>query len=106
MEELEVEGLQVPYKGLFCNRRQCDDNCHRECRHEACQGSVPQAIVAFLESDGLEDAIRNAVSTGGDSDTIAAIAGSVAEAFYGCQFDSIKCRKIVVLSAFSLRERI
>ena len=48
-----------------------------------CQGSVPQAIMAFLESTGFEDAIRNAVSIGGDSDTIAAIAGSIAEAAYG-----------------------
>ena len=49
----------------------------------SCQGSVPQAIEAFLESDSFEDAIRNAVSIGGDSDTIAAIAGSIAEAYYG-----------------------
>ena len=49
----------------------------------SCQGSVPQAIEAFLESEGFEDAVRNAVSIGGDSDTIAAMAGSIAEAFYG-----------------------
>ena len=49
----------------------------------SCQGSVPQAMQAFLESDSFEDTVRNAVSIGGDSDTIAAIAGSVAEAFYG-----------------------
>lgn len=48
-----------------------------------CQGSVPQAITAFLESTDFEDAIRNAVSIGGDSDTIAAMCGAVAEAFYG-----------------------
>ena len=48
-----------------------------------CQGSVPQAIVCALEADSLEDAIRNAVSIGGDSDTIACIAGSIAEALYG-----------------------
>ena len=48
-----------------------------------CQGSVPQAIMAFLESSDFEDAIRNAVSIGGDSDTIAAITGSIAEAYYG-----------------------
>ena len=45
--------------------------------------SVPEAIIAFLESTDFEDAIRNAVSLGGDSDTLAAIAGSIAEAFYG-----------------------
>ena len=49
----------------------------------SCQGSVPQAITAFLESTDFEDAIRNAVSIGGDSDTIAAIAGGIAEAYYG-----------------------
>ena len=49
----------------------------------SCQGSVPEAIIAFLESTDFEDAIRNAVSLGGDSDTIGAMAGSIAEAFYG-----------------------
>lgn len=49
----------------------------------SCQGSVPQAIIAFLESENFEDAIRNAISLGGDSDTLAAIAGSIAEAAYG-----------------------
>ena len=49
----------------------------------SCGGSVPQAMQAFLESDSFEDAIRNAVSIGGDSDTIGAITGSLAEAFYG-----------------------
>ncbi len=48
-----------------------------------CQGSLPQAIQCFLESTDFEDAIRNAVSLGGDSDTQAAIAGSIAEAYYG-----------------------
>ena len=48
-----------------------------------CPGSVPQAIRAFLESDGYEDAIRKAISIGGDSDTIACMAGGIAEAFYG-----------------------
>ena len=44
---------------------------------------MPQAIIAFLESTGFEDAIRNAISLGGDSDTLAAITGSIAEAAYG-----------------------
>ena len=48
-----------------------------------CQGSVPEAIEAFLESTCFEDAIRNAISIGGDSDTIAAITGSIAQAYYG-----------------------
>lgn len=48
-----------------------------------CPGSVPEAIIAFLDSDGFEDAIRNAVSLGGDADTQAAIAGAIAEPYYG-----------------------
>ena len=52
-----------------------------------CQGSVPQAFEAFFESTGFEDAIRNAISIGGDSDTIAAITGSMAEAYYGIPAD-------------------
>ena len=48
-----------------------------------CQGTVPQALMAFFESTSFEDAIRNAISIGGDSDTLAAICGSVAEAYYG-----------------------
>ena len=47
-----------------------------------CQGSVPEAIIAFLEATSVEDAIRNAVSLGGDSDTQACMAGAMAEAFY------------------------
>ena len=50
---------------------------------ESCQGTVPQAITAFLESTDFEDAIRNAISLGGDSDTLAAITGGIAEAAYG-----------------------
>lgn len=54
---------------------------------ELCQDAVPPAIVAFLESKNYEDAIRNAISIGGDSDTIAAITGSIAEACYGVPED-------------------
>ena len=51
--------------------------------NESCQETVPEAITAFLESEDFEDAIRNAISLGGDSDTLAAITGSIAEATYG-----------------------
>ena len=51
--------------------------------NETCQDTVPQSIIAFLESTDFEDAIRNAISLGGDSDTLAAITGSIAEAAYG-----------------------
>ena len=50
--------------------------------NETCQDTIPQALQAFFESSGFEDAIRNAISIGGDSDTLAAICGSVAEAYY------------------------
>ena len=50
---------------------------------ESCQGTVPQAIMAFLESHSFVDAIRNAISIGGDSDTLGAITGAIAEAYYG-----------------------
>jgi len=58
----------------------------------SCQGSVPQSIIAFLESVSWEDAIRNAISLGGDADTMAAIAGGIAEAFYGGVPESVRGR--------------
>ena len=60
------------------------DNIRTYYHHvESCQETVPEAIIAFLESKDFEDAIRNAVSLGGDTDTLGAITGSIAEAFYG-----------------------
>ena len=50
---------------------------------DSCQGTVPQALICFLDSTDFEDAIHKAVSLGGDSDTLACITGGVAEAFYG-----------------------
>ena len=55
--------------------------------NETCQDTVPQALQAFFESNSFEDAIRNAISIGGDSDTVAAICGGVAEAYYGIPSD-------------------
>jgi ADP-ribosylglycohydrolase len=49
----------------------------------SCQGTVPAALIAFLDADSYEDAVRNAVSLGGDSDTLASISGGIAEAYYG-----------------------
>jgi ADP-ribosylglycohydrolase len=57
---------------------------------ESCQRTVPEAIIAFLDSTSYEDAIRNAVSLGGDSDTLACITGGIAEAFYGPVSPSIR----------------
>lgn len=52
-----------------------------------CQGSVPEAIRCFLDGESFEDSIRNAISIGGDSDTIACITGSIAEAYFGIPLD-------------------
>ena len=76
----------------------------------SCQGSVPQALEAFFESTSFEDAIRNAVSIGGDSDTIAAITGGIAEAYYGIPVDIRKLaltfldvKQLEILNAFESR---
>ena len=55
--------------------------------NEICQDTVPQAIICALESDSFEDAVRNAISLGGDADTLAAIAGPIAEALHGIPQD-------------------
>jgi ADP-ribosylglycohydrolase len=64
--------------------------------NETCQEAVPQAIEAFLESLSFEDAIRNAISIGGDSDTLAAITGGVAEAYY-CVPSAIRRKALTYL---------
>ena len=63
--------------------RTCDEIRPGYYHIESCQKTVPEAIIAFLEGDSFEDVIRNAVSLGGDSDTLTCIAGSIAEAYYG-----------------------
>ena len=63
--------------------RTCDEIRPTYRMDETCQGSVPEAITAFLEGSDFEDVVRTAVSLGGDSDTIACIAGAIAEGFYG-----------------------
>ena len=63
--------------------RTCDEIRPHYHHVETCQQTVPEAIISFLESNSLEDALRNAVSLGGDSDTLACITGGIAEAFYG-----------------------
>jgi ADP-ribosylglycohydrolase len=63
----------------------------------SCQGSVPQSIIAFLESNTYEDAVRNAISLGGDADTMACIAGGIAEAFYGGVPDDIRTQTFALL---------
>lgn len=63
--------------------RTCDEIRPNYHHVESCQESVPEAITAFLEGDDFEDVIRTTVSLGGDTDTLACISGSIAEAFYG-----------------------
>ncbi len=74
--------------------RTCDEIRPTYHHVESCQETVPQAITAFLESADFEDALRTAVSLGGDSDTLAAITGSIAEGFYGVPEDlKQECRQ-------------
>lgn len=81
--------------------------------NETCQDTVPQALVAFLESTGYEDAIRNAISLGGDADTLACITGGIAEAYYGVPetisrhcFDRLDGRLATVVQHFRDRFRL
>lgn len=84
-----TDGTKDSIRDFVC--KECDYSLSRtlhEIRERyifdvSCNGSVPEAITAFLESHDYESAIRNAVSLGGDADTQAAIAGAIAEAYYG-----------------------
>ena len=67
--------------GYDLNRTLKDIRPHYEF-DESCQGTVPEAIIAFLESSDFQDAIQKAISLGGDSDTLACITGGIAEAYY------------------------
>ncbi len=64
---------------------------------ETCQGTVPQALAAFFESTSYEDAIRNAISLGGDADTLACITGGIAEAYYGGVPQELETRTMALL---------
>ena len=73
----------------------------------SCQGTVPQAITAFLESNSYEDTVRNAISLGGDSDTLACISGGIAEAYYGevPGFIREKVRRILPADLWQITEK-
>ena len=72
----------------------------------SCQGTVPQAITAFLEGESFEDVIRTAVSLGGDCDTLTCIAGGMAEAFYGVPENlKTECRKRIEPDMLTVLER-
>ncbi|HHU18615.1 MAG TPA: ADP-ribosylglycohydrolase family protein [Clostridiales bacterium] len=84
LEELKAEIKKLIESNLGYDLSRTLDEIRPTYRfNESCQETVPQAIIAFLESTDFEDAIRNAISLGGDSDTLAAITGSIAEAAYG-----------------------
>lgn len=73
--------------------------------NESCQETVPQAIIAFLDSADYEDAVRLAISLGGDADTLACITGGIAEAFYGGVPKEIGDRALALLDA-SLKQTV
>jgi len=75
--------------------------------NETCQQTVPEAITCALESTSFEDAVRNAVSLGGDSDTLAAIAGSIAEALHGVPGDLVeKAKQYLPSDIIEVMERL
>jgi len=81
------------------------DSMRKRHKHdETCQDSLPKALVSFFEGNSYEDVVRNAVSLGGDTDTLAAIAGSMAEAMYGIPSE-IKEQGMVFLTE-KIKERI
>jgi len=77
--------------------RSCDEIRPYYSFNESCQGTVPEAITAFLDSTDFESAIRLAISLGGDSDTLACITGGIAQAFYGGVPKSIVERVLAIL---------
>lgn len=116
-----IKGAEATVMAIYMARKGCSKEKIRECINSdyypldfiiddirddyefdvTCQGSVPQAITAFLEADSFEDTIRTAISIGGDSDTIAAIAGSIAEAYYGIPVE-LKRKAVNYLDDFLL----
>jgi len=82
-----VRERYYPDIGTVKQWREYNGKCHGK---EICQVSVPAALACFNESRGFEDCIRNCISIGGDSDTIAAIAGGIAEYYYGIPKDFAK----------------
>ncbi|WP_305045645.1 ADP-ribosylglycohydrolase family protein [Geoalkalibacter sp.] len=87
---------QLQWRFGYDLRRRIDDIRPHYGFDVSCQGSVPEAILAFLEGTDFEDAVRNAVSLGGDSDTLACMTGGIAEAFFGVP-DWIEARVYEVL---------
>lgn len=107
--KVEIKAYVVQEFGYDLSRS-CDEIRPHYYHVESCQETVPEAITAFLEGENFEDVIRTAVSLGGDCDTLTAIAGSIAEGFYGVPEElKVECRKRLpedlrtVLEAFTAR---
>lgn len=95
-EKEEIRSFVTSSFGYDLNRT-CDDIRPTYTFDESCQGTVPEAIVAFLDSRNFEDAIRLAVSLGGDSDTLACITGGIAEAYYKNGVSPVMVKKVRAL---------
>ncbi len=84
-----------------------DDLRRRHKHDESCMDSLPKALVSFFEGDSYEDVIRNAISLGGDTDTLAAIAGAMAEGYYGIPDEIIeKGKNYLTVDLKEVLERI
>lgn len=81
--EKEEIRMEISQRFGYDLKRTVDDIRPNYSFDVSCQGTIPEAIIAFLDSSSYEDAVRNAISLGGDSDTLACITGGIAEAFYG-----------------------
>ena len=106
----EIQEFVISKFGYDLSRK-LDDIRHSYSFDVSCAGSVPESIIAFMESESFESAIRLAISLGGDSDTMACIAGAIAEPFYGGVPDELRQKTrtyiddqlLTVVDAFRLR---
>ena len=106
----EIQEFVISKFGYDLSRK-LDDIRHSYSFDVSCAGSVPESIIAFIESESFESAIRLAISLGGDSDTMACIAGAIAEPFYGGVPDELRQKTrtyiddqlLTVVDAFRLR---
>lgn len=86
--------------------RTCDEIRPNYYFNETCQGTVPEAIIAFMEGQNFEDVIRTAVSLGGDCDTLTCIAGGIAEAYYGVPSELVeKCYSYMHRDMYNIIEK-
>jgi len=106
-QDKELIRKEISYRFGYDLGRRLDDIRPRYSFDVSCQGTVPEALISFLESESWEDSVRNAVSLGGDSDTLACIAGAVAEAYYGLPPRPVlqKVRKILTQELWEIMQR-